>query len=140
MNLVTWSPLRELDAMERRMRRMFEGTGVSTLPPLPAADIYETDDEIVAELEVPGFAEDELDIEVHDRTLVIKGERAEESEEKDKAYLRRERTESRFERRFTLPTEADVDHIAAHHEKGVLEVHVPKKSEAHPRKVEIEAK
>ena len=65
--IVKWTPFQELDSMERRMRRMFEEIGFApTL--LPAADTYETDEEFVVELEVPGFAEKELVIEVSDLT------------------------------------------------------------------------
>ena len=51
--LVKWNPFRELDLMERRVRRMFEDVGFAPAP-LPAADVYETESEFVLELEVPG--------------------------------------------------------------------------------------
>jgi len=63
--LEKWTPLREFDAMDRRMRRFFGDLG-STPAPMPAADVYETDGELVVELEVPGFDEKELEIEVRD--------------------------------------------------------------------------
>jgi HSP20 family protein len=136
--LEKWTPFRELDRMERRMRRVFEGAGV--FPPLtPATDIYETEKEYVVELEVPGFEEKELEIEVSDHTLVVKGERTEETEKKEKALLLRERLERQFERRFELPFESDGEHVTADYGKGVLTLHVPKTTTAKPRKVEITA-
>ena len=80
MQLVRWSPLAELDSMERRMRRVFDEAGI-TPAPLPAADVYETEAEYILELEVPGFEEEKLSVEVFDHTLTIKGERVEEKEE-----------------------------------------------------------
>ena len=133
--LEKWTPFRELDLMDRRMRRFFEDLGV--VPALtPAADVYETDGELVVELEVPGFDEKELEIEVRDHTLSIIGERAEETENKEKTLRLHERLEKRFERRFELPTGIG-EHVVAEYTKGVLTVHVPKTSHERPHKVEI---
>lgn len=133
-----WTPLRELDLMDRRMRRFFADLGVpSTLA--PAADVYETDGEVVVELEVPGFDEKQLDVQVHDHTLAVTGERQESTEKDAKALRVRERLETRFERRFELPPEIDSTHVKAEYAKGVLTVHVPKTAHETPRKVAITA-
>ena len=135
-SLVRWSPFRDLDLMERNMRRMFEGFGlVPSL--LPAADVYETKDEYVVELEVPGYEEKELGIEVSDHTLTIKGERKEIKEEAEKAFRLHERLEKQFERTFVLPSEADTAKVKAIFKHGVLEVHAPKAKTAVPKKVPI---
>jgi len=134
--MVKWSPFQELDSMERRMRRMFEEIGFA--PTLaPAADIYETDEEFVVELEVPGFEEKELGIELSDHQLTVKGERAEVKEQEDKTFRLRERLERAFERRFVLPVEADTERIEAKFHQGVLEVHAPKVEISKPKKVAI---
>ena len=139
MAIVRWTPFQELDAMERRMKRLFDEVGF--VPAIiPNADVYETEDEFVVELEVPGFEEKELEIEVTDHTLCVKGERTETKEEKDKSFQLRERLEKHFERRFMLPTEADMGRVTATFRKGVLEVHAAKVKEAAPKKVEIAAK
>jgi len=132
--IVKWSPFRELDWMDRPVRRMFEDFGLfpTTLPP---ADVYETKDEFVVELEVPGFEEKELGIEVTDHTLVVKGERAEAKAEKE--FRLRERLEQTFERRFYLPIDADTEHVKATFGKGVLKVHTPKLEISKPHKIEI---
>jgi HSP20 family protein len=134
--LVKWAPFQDLDIIERRMRRMLEDFGVAP-GPLPAADMYETETELVVELDVPGFEEKDLALEVTDSTLTIKGERTKEKEEKEKSFYLHERLERHFERRFKLPPEADLDHVQATFRTGVLEVHVPKLQEAKARKIEI---
>lgn len=136
--LVRWAPFQDLDVFERRMRRMLEDFGVAPAP-LPAADMYETEKELVVELDVPGFEEQELQLEVTDSTLTVKGEKTEEKEGKEKTFYLHERLERHFERRFKLPPEADLDHVEARFRTGVLEVHVPKVEEARARKVEITA-
>jgi HSP20 family protein len=131
------TPLRELDRMERRMRRLFEDRGLFAFEP-PATDIYETDQDYVVELEVPGFERGELAIEVADHALVVRGEHEEEAEKAGRELLLHERIEKRFERRFELPAEVDADRIEATCDKGVLVLHLPKTGpKVTARKVEI---
>ena len=136
MEMSRWTPFRELEAMERRMRRLFDEAGV-TPALLPSADVYETEEEYMVELEVPGFEEKDLTIEVSDHTLRIKGERSAEKEQKEKTYRLHERLESSFERRFELPPDADTEAVRADFENGVLEMHAPKTKAAKPRAVAI---
>jgi HSP20 family protein len=137
--LVKWTPFRELDLMERRMRRLLEDMGFGPLT-TPAADIYETAEEFVVEIEVPGFAEDELEVQVADHTLTVKGEAKEEKEKRERTFLLHERLERSFERRFQLPEEADTEKVTAVFSKGLLEIHAPKAGRAQAKKVPIEAK
>lgn len=136
MAIVKWTPFTELDSMERRMRRIFEEIGFAPVL-APAADVYETDDEFVVELEVPGYEEKELSIEVSDHMLSIKGSRTKAKEETRKEFALRERLEREFERRFILPSEADTEHLKAVFAEGVLEVHAEKLQTAKPKKVAI---
>jgi HSP20 family protein len=136
--LVRWAPLADLDVLDRRMRRMLEDFGVGPAP-LPAADVYETEKEVVVELDVPGFGENELSLSVSDHTLTVTGERSSEKKEKDKTFYLHERIERHFERAFKLPPEADVEHVEATFKSGVLEVHVPKVEQAKPRTIAIKA-
>jgi HSP20 family protein len=138
--LVRWAPFQDFDVIERRMRRMLEDVGVAPTA-LPAADLYETEKELVVELDVPGFDEKQLALEITDHTLTIVGERKEEKEEKvkDKTFYLHERLEKHFERKFTLPPEADVERVRATFKTGVLQVHVPKIEQAKARTIEIEA-
>jgi HSP20 family protein len=136
--LVKWAPFRDFDVIDRRLRRMLDDFGV-TPAPLPAADLYETGKELVVELEVPGFDEKELALEVSDHTLTVKGERLQEKEETDKTFHLHERLEKHFARSFMLPVDADLDKVEASYGSGVLRVRVPKVEAAKPRKIEISA-
>jgi HSP20 family protein len=134
--LVKWTPFRELDLMESRMRRMLEDVGFGPLT-VPVADVYQTPEEFIVELELPGFEEKELGIEVSDHMLTVKGEVTKEKEEPDKAFLLHERLEKTFERRFALPDVADTEKLTATFQKGVLEIHAPKLAKAGTRKINI---
>jgi HSP20 family protein len=135
MAIVKWAPFSEVDSMERRMRRLVEELGFIPAA-LPATDAYETADEYVVELEVPGYDEKELTIEVTDHTLAVRGARAVTKEE-EKQFSLHERLERRFERRFVLPAEAETESLKAVFSKGVLEVHAPKTKATKPRQVAI---
>lgn len=139
VTLDRWTPLRELDRMERRMRRILEDRGLFPFE-VPATDVYETDHDYVVELEVPGFEQGELAVEVSDHTLVVKGEHEEDAEKAGRELLLHERLERRFERRFELPLEVDAEKVVAACDNGVLTLHVPKTaSKEKPRKVTIKA-
>ena len=133
--LAKMQPFPELDSMERRLRKFVGEPWFA--PAMPPVDAYETEGEYVVELEVPGFAENELEIESIDHTLVIKGERAEAKEATKKTFFFKERLEKEFERRFILPAEVDTKHLTAEFKDGVLEVHAPNKQVEIPRKIAI---
>ncbi len=136
MAITRRTPFTELDSMERRMRRLFEEIGFAPVL-APAADVYETADEFVVELEVPGYEEKELSIEVSDHTLEIKGARTKTTEEKTREFALHERLEREFKRCFVLPSEADTEHMKAVFGKGVLEVHAQKVPGAKRKRVAI---
>ena len=135
MALVRWSPFQDFDVAERRMRRMLDQIGV--VPAWPAADVYEANGEVIYELEVPGYEEKDLAVEVRDHMLAVKGEKTEAKEEKDKTYFVNERLARRFERRFELPAEVMTDKVAAEFKQGLLVVHAPKAAAVEPRTIEI---
>jgi HSP20 family protein len=135
--LVKWTPFRDLDLIERRMRRMLEDVGFGPIM-TPAADIYETPGEFVVELEVPGFRERELELEVTDHMLTVTGEAEAETEKADRTFILHERLSHTFERTFQLPENADTKQLVATFDDGVLEIHAPKVPGTTPRKIAIE--
>jgi len=137
--LEKWAPLPDFDLVERRMRRFFEDAGLAPMV-TPSADVYEEADEIVVELDVPGYDEHELKVTVIDHTLSVVGDRKKEAEKKERTVRVRERLESHFERRFLLPATVDGDHVHAEYGKGVLTLRVPKTAGIKPRTVTIEKK
>jgi HSP20 family protein len=135
MTITRWTPFQELEAFQRRIPRFFEDFGFFPAM-MPAADVYERNGEFVYELEVPGFEEKDLAIEISDHVLAIKGERKEKAEQADKAFRLHERLERHFDRRFEIPPTADVEKLTAEFKQGVLTVKTPLKTEK-PRKVPI---
>jgi len=150
MAIVRWDPFRDLMTIQDRMNRLFDQTlsktrtdddeGLTASTWSPAVDIYETADSIVLKAELPGLSRENIDIQVRDNTLTLKGERKFEREVKDENYLRIERSYGAFQRAFNLPSVIQQDKIKAVFKEGVLEVTMPKAEEAKPKQVKIEVK
>jgi HSP20 family protein len=100
-------------------------------------DLVETENDFVLKADLPGLAENDVNIEVEDNVLTISGERKSEREDRKEGYYRVERSFGSFRRSLTLPEGVDAESVKASFERGVLEVHVPKPEERKPRKVAI---
>ena len=148
MTLVPWDPFRNLLSLQDRMNRLFDesmarGHATEHLDHgtwAPPVDIYETEGEIVMVTELPGMDEKEVDIEVRDNVLTLKGERSMEKAVKQESYHRVERVYGSFSRSFTLHQTVDSEKIAATYDKGILEIRMPKSEKAKPQLIKIEAK
>jgi len=103
----------------------------------PAVDIYEEENGIALKAELPGIDKKNISIDVKDRVLTLKGERAAENETEGRNFYRRERTYGEFQRVFTLPEGVNADDIKADFKDGVLKVHIPKAEVEEPKKITI---
>lgn len=106
----------------------------------PAMDVYETNKEVVAEVNIPDFDPEKVDVSVDDGVLKVSGKMDEEKEEKEKGYWRKEIRKGSFERMVRLPAVVKEDEVDAVYEKGILKIRMPKaKTEPKP-KVQIKVK
>jgi HSP20 family protein len=146
--MVRWDPFRDLVSIQDELNRLFGRTfsGTETMRPtasggwMPAMDVYETDDKIVATLELAGIEPKDVEVSVEDSTLTVTGKREFASETNEESYHRVERRYGSFTRSVTLPQTADVEKVSASFDKGVLTIEVAKAERAKPKKIEIEAK
>jgi HSP20 family protein len=129
--------LAELDAMSEQFDRMFGVRSASGGPRgfLPAADVFETENEVVIELDVPGVHPENLSAEVVDGQLIVTGERS-PSDAAVRRY-RSERWQGRFVRTFSVPRGVDGSTINARYDSGVLHLSLPKSEDAKPRSIAI---
>lgn len=104
---------------------------------VPAIDVTESDQQYLVSAEIPGVKKDDLEIEVQDRAVTIRGEKKSEREKSDEKARRLERAYGAFSRSFTLPEDADDTKIDASFEDGVLKVAIAKRPEAKPQQVAI---
>jgi len=104
---------------------------------VPPVDIYEDEHSVTLKVEVPGLDPKDVDVQVENHTLTIKGERKFEKEEKEENFHRIERRYGSFVRSFTLPTTVDTENIKADYENGVLKVQLAKRAEAKPKQIKV---
>jgi HSP20 family protein len=148
MTITKWQPFGNLLTLHDRINRLFEdefhkdwGRGTGSLESwYPAADIYETKDEYVFKLEVPGLAKEDLNVEFNDNVLSIKGEKKKEKDVKEESYHRIESFSGSFSRSFTLPRNADAGKINASMKNGVLELKISKAEEKKAKAIAIDVK
>jgi HSP20 family protein len=144
MNSITrWDPFRNVSSLQEQVNRLFESSlpnrsDNSTLTTwAPAVDIYETENELVLQADLPDINEKDLDVRVEHNVLTIRGERKLEQQVKEDNYLRIERTYGSFSRSFGLPNTVNTEAIKAEYKNGVLTVELPKRPESKPQQVKI---
>lgn len=148
MTLLRWRPYQDLLSLQERMNQLMKGdffkegepNDMSMISWSPATDIYETKDDFVFKLEVPGMTKDDIKIEFNNDTLIIKGDRKEEKEVKEDDYHRIERRCGTFTRSFNIPKNIDEKKIDASIKDGILELRLPKKEEAKAKAIPIKIK
>jgi len=143
MPIVRWDPFNDMVQFRDEVGRWFDALdkkkkGQKTAVWAPDVDIKETDSEIRIKADLPGMKKEDIDISVDEDQLVIKGERREEKEEKDKDYVRVERNYGSFYRSFNIGVPVKSDQVKASYKEGVLELVLPKAEAKKPKKIKIE--
>lgn len=137
-----WEPLTQMNRLRRDMDRLFDHWGESrpqqysrsTFPPL---NLWENDDNMFVEAELPGFGLDDLEIMVTGgNQLSIQGERK-APELEGGTWHRRERGFGSFSRLIELPGHVDSEKVSAEFKHGILTITLPKREEVKPRRIEV---
>ena len=127
-----WEPFRGVENLQREVNRLFDrllpsGNGeIRSLTFVPSAEMEETDDAIHLKLEVPGMESKDLNVEVTEESILIKGERKSESKTEAKGIIRSEFHYGKFERRIPLPAHIQTDKVQAECRNGMLSLTLPK--------------
>lgn len=142
MSLSRWNPFREFEEFFNQYPRLGKGAGSSqelmtATDWAPAVDISETPQAYLIKAELAGVKREDIKVKVEHGQLRLSGERRYEKEDKDDKHHRIERFYGSFSRSFSLPEDADDEHISAGYKDGVLTLTLPKRSEAQPRAREI---
>jgi len=127
------------DFFGRRLRpwwpeRWFRGDGEARTP---ALDVFEEKDEIVVKAELPGMDKENIEVNLTDNLLTIKGEKKKEEEIKEENYYRCERSYGSFVRSIELPKAVRSDKVKASFKNGILEVRAPKTEEAKAKEIKV---
>jgi len=140
---VSWGMPRDAQAFRQAFERFLgqeenDQSNVVTSQWAPQVDIKEEEKRFVIFADVPGVDPASIEVSMDKGILTIKGERAVEGGEPQGRFTRQERQHGIFHRRFSLPDSADAEGITASGKHGVLEISIPKKAEASPRRITID--
>jgi HSP20 family protein len=148
MAITRYDPFKELFQLQDQLFRTFDsavrsrGTGQEetglTGAWAPLVDVFEDADGITLKVEVPEVDAKDVEIQVENNQLTIKGERKLEDVENREGWHRIERTYGTFYRSFTLPQTVDAEHISAETKDGILRLRLPKKPETKPRQIKVQ--
>jgi HSP20 family protein len=139
-------PFRDLSDIQNEINRAFD-TYFGVRPPraqaaervwAPPIDVYETRDDLVVTVEVPGVKEKDIQLSLTGEILSFRGQRGPTAEAREENYHRIERWSGPFERHVQLPIPVQTDKIRATYRDGVLEIRLPKLEEVKPREIKIE--
>lgn len=153
MAITHWSPFREIDrwelskgveALRHEMNRMFEHvmpTGERDLSEfgfIPTAEMEETDDVIRLKVEVPGLEAKDLNLEVTEDSVTVRGERKQETKTEGNGHTRSELRYGKFERTISLPSHIKCEEVKAEYKYGMLNLTLPKVETEQRRQVKID--
>jgi HSP20 family protein len=130
-DFLRWDPFREMMPALPALEEMSFA---------PAFEVKETKDAIVFTADLPGVAENDIQVQLTDNRLSISGKRESEKTEQGDTYYTAERSYGSFTRSFTLPEGLDRDKLRAELKNGVLSVTAPKRPEAQPKKISVASK
>ncbi len=144
MTLIKFEPLKELETLQDRIQKYFDGfPGFGndfTSAFSPKIDISEDEKNVYVEAELPGMKKEDIKITLQDNILTLKGEKNKVEEKKEKNYYRSERSYGSFQRSFTLPVEVDSEKVNAKFENGALTLTLEKLQATHSKVKEISLK
>jgi HSP20 family protein len=146
-----WRPFTGLTRWESEMDRMMDDFFGRRMRPwwperwlrgdteitTPAVDVYEEKDEIVVKAELPGMEKNDIEVNISDSELTLKGEKKKEEKVEEENYYRCERSYGAFLRSVELPKEVQADKIKASFKNGILEVRLPKTEEAKTKEIKV---
>jgi HSP20 family protein len=144
MALVRWEPFEGLASLRREMDRLFDHffetgpRGPGNLSAWePAVEVADTTDAVMIKAQVPGIPKDNIQVNVTDNAITLKGEMKEEEKKEEKNYTRREFRYGAFSRTIALPAAVQADKATAQLKDGVLEITIPKSEKAKVKEIPI---
>ena len=141
--LSRWDPFRDFVTLQGRVNHLFGDSLTSSADDdrltgwAPPVDIVEEGERLVLRAEIPGVTQSDIDINVENGTITLRGEKKQEKRIDAKNAYRAERFYGAFSRSFVLPKSIDPEAIKASYKDGVLEVVLPKGKESRPRRIEV---
>ena len=129
-----WSDMRRLQS---EINQLLQSAAAPAASSFPYVNVYASPDAITITAELPGVAEEDLDLMVHRDTLSIRGERKDAGADEAKGYHRRERRVGRFVRTLSLPYAVDPERVEAEMNNGVLRLTLNRPESDKPKRIRV---
>lgn len=147
MAIVRYNPFHDLRTIQEQMNRLIDlawnresGEDIREGAWQPPVDIYEDENSVIIKAELPDVDQKDIEVNIEDNTLVLRGERKQDQSIKKENYHRIERYYGSFQRSFALPLSIDREKVKASCEKGILTIILPKREETKPKQINVEVK
>ncbi len=143
MALIRYNPWQEMNALQKSFNRLFDdmlasdNSNLGNISKVPAAELSETDEAVNLKLEIPGMNAKDLDIQVTEDAVSIRGERKEETTTEENGTKRSEFRYGKFERVIPLPVRIQNTDVKADYKDGILNLHLPKAQEEKNKVVKV---
>lgn len=146
MTVIKWDPFKNIVLLQDRINRLFndafpqtpgEDEELSETAWRPPADIYDSPEGVVIQLDLPGVEKQDVSVEIKNNRMIIRGIRQAGGDIAREQYYRRERLNGPFQRSFALRATVSPDSIKASFKNGVLTITVPNPEEEKPRKISV---
>ena len=144
--LTHWEPFRGIERLQQEMNHLFDrflpssNSELRVFNFIPLVEIEEADEVVHLKLEIPGMQAKDLDVQVAEASILIKGERKSESKTEEKGMVRSELQYGKFERKIPLPAHIQIDKVQAEYKNGILSLTMPKVESEQHKSVKIDIK
>ena len=147
MSLVRWDPFRNVSALQERINRLFDESiarsrevddDIAECSWRPTVDIIDSPQGVKIRADLPGVSKENVEVEVKDNVLTLKGDRPDDQGVGEENYFRKERCCGSFHRAFALHSIIQPDTIQAKFKDGVLEILIPKPEDEKPLRVKVD--
>ena len=140
MSIIKWEPFQMDDLLDDFLDREYVPVVPTVNKFVPPINIYDDKDNVYVDVAVSGYNPDNIELDVQDGVLTIKGNMEKKREIEEKNYYRKEIRMGSFARQIALPSEVYGERAEANFDNGVLKISIPKKEEIKPKKIEIKIK
>jgi len=143
MAIVRWDPFKDIMSLQERINKIFDETVQKDRKSqygdwYPPVDIFEKEDGITIIMEIPGVSEEDIDLQITDGVLTVRGEKKLPYEKNNENFYRLERNFGKFARSFALPNSVDQNKVKASLKEGILKIEIGKRDEIKPKVIKVE--
>lgn len=137
MSIIKWEPFQMDDLLDDFLERDYMPVVQSVNKFVPPINIYDDKSNVYVDIAVSGYSPENVELDVQDGILTIKGNMEKKREVEEKNYYRKEIRMGSFARQIALPTDVIGEKAEANFDNGVLKISIPKKEEGKTKKIEI---